>query len=898
MSFWQRFKGIRSRLLLISIAPILIVAAALSWFGLSHQNEILNRSLMDSGDSTAAFLASTAELSMYAEDRTSLENLGSSALRLPSAASVGFINSSNELIAVTGDLNVMVPRYIQPCIEQSSFDSDEYLHICKPIIESKQLLSDFGSEEEEDETVEPEQYGWVVLAISREDLFQQQRANLHIIGSITLNVVLLVSILALRIGRSISAPVLSLEKTVSDLGAGNYDSHAKEEGPIETQTLARGINSLAAAVATSQEQLEERVEDATRKLTLALKNIGDKNTDLEKAQQDLKLAMAAKDQFLARMSHELRTPLTAVTGFSRLLHQSDMDDTQTQYSENIVAASELLMGTIDGILDFSKLQEQALPIETIDFDLREAMESLVAMQAYQAHNKYLELVLIIDPDVPTQLSGDPTRIKQVINNLLSNAIKFTDQGEVVLHVALLKDNGEQVELSFQVKDSGIGMDKESQSRLFQPFSQADDSITRRFGGTGLGLVICKQLLDLMHGTITLKSELNEGSTFSVELPLEKNQSPDSVTTSSMVKASAPFTIAAFEPHAWSRRALRSLLSEWDGKVFTYSSEQRLMTELSKDNRVDLVIFGLAPNTTDKDYISQQLREIRQQFNGPIIILNSYSELDNHFNEPFWADAAPIHHLSRPLRQHVLLNKLQEISGEKPESYNKPSAVIQYLQNLTILIAEDNQYNQQLIESVLELLGAEVVTASNGEEAINQFKQNTVDVVLMDIHMPVMDGITATQQIAELAGDEGIPIVGLTANIMENERKALLQAGAVDILFKPLDEQQLLETIAELVGRTLTDSQNQTTGLLESNTSIGTLKEELNRLMLSLEQAIDNNQREAAAELIHEMQGLSGIFGTQNISTAINALRFALKTDKSTNDIKALASRITEAISKL
>ena len=898
MSFWRSLKGIRNRLLLISIAPILIVAAALFWLVLSNQNDMLNRSLINSGESTAAFLAATAELSMYAEDRASLEKLGRSALRFPSTASVGFINNSNKLIAVTGDFNVMTSRYIKPCIEQSSLDIHAYLYICKPIMASIQELSDFGSEENNENNLEQEQYGWVVLAISREELFLQEQTNLYIISSITLSVVLIISILALRIGHSISAPILSLEQTVNDLGAGNYDSKAQEVGPIETQTLARGINSLAATVATSQEQLEERVKDATQQLILALKNIGDKNTDLEKAQQDLTSAMAAKDQFLARMSHELRTPLTAIAGFSRLLQRSEMDDTQKQYSGNIVGASDLLMGTIDGILDFSKLQEKALSIETIDFDLRDAMESLLAMQACQAHSKSLELVLIIDHDVPIHLQGDPTRIKQVINNLLSNAIKFTHQGEVILHITVLEDHNDKARLSFQVKDSGIGMSKENQNRLFKPFSQADHSITRRFGGTGLGLVICKQLLDLMDGTISINSELNQGSTFFVELPLAKNKAPKPTTTTLVANSGNPFNIAAFEPNSWTRWALRSVLTHWNGKVFTYSSEQRLLARLGKDNSIDLVIFGLAPNSTDNDYISQQLADIREQFAGPIVILNSYSEWDNHFTEPYWHEAAPIHHLSRPLRQHVLFNKLQQLKGEKPAGNTKPTAIVQHLKGLQILIAEDNQYSQHLIQLLLELLGADVITANNGEEAIKQFKQHSVDVVLMDIHMPVMDGIAATACIAELAGDEGIPIIGLTANIMKNERQALFQAGATDILFKPLDEQQLIKTITELVGRTLSKNDDKTARLLDTVASKDSLKDELNRLVQTLEQAISSQQQDNAAEIIHEMLGLSGMFGTEDVTVAINQLRSELKTDAAQSNTLALVATIKTTISKL
>lgn len=895
------FKSIKSRLLLIAIAPIIVVALALSWFYLSTQHDLLNESLQGSGESAATYIAITAELSMYAEDIATLEKLGNSVLNIPSVVSAGFINNENSLLTVVGDSSIITPKRLLPCISNGIFDTELILYICKPIIESTQQLSDFEAEELDEEDAEVANYGWVVLAISREILSAQERANIRFIGSITLSVVLFGSILTLIIARSISAPVLSLENIVSQLGSGKYDSRAKEEGPSETQALARGINSLATAVADSQEQLEQRVEDATRQLTAALQYIGDKNTDLEKAQQDLKLAMAAKDQFLARMSHELRTPLTAVTGFSRLLNQSTMDPMQAQYSENITAASELLLGTIDSILDFSKLQEEAILIESIDFNLREAMESLIAMQAYQAHNKSLEILLMIDSNVPVHLLGDPTRIKQVINNLLSNAIKFTDHGEVMLHIYVLRDDDDEVTLALQVKDSGMGMDQESQARLFQPFTQADDSITRRFGGTGLGLVICKQLLDLMNGKIKLQSELGKGTSIAIELPLKKNtvlsQQQSSVVPSSI--DNAQYNILGLDNNALCRRALRSQLSEWQGAVFTVGTEERLIERLEEENQFDLIVIGMALGTIDSNSLSQQLSRIRSHFNGPIVLLSSQSDSKPDAIVAELLQYAPIYQLARPVKQQLLFNTLKTISGETPASISAGSReVIQSLSGLDILVAEDNLYNQQLIQSLLELLGANVYTANNGEEAVSLYQQQHIDVILMDIHMPVMDGITATTNIVANAGDNGIAIIGLTANVMENERQALMDAGAIDILFKPLDEELLVETIAEVTGRTLSKAALTQKGLLETVASKETLQEELTQLLNKIEGLIHAEKYEQAAETVHEIQGLVGIFGLSNISETIQTLSSAIKAGEQPQHLTSMLDSIRLEITAL
>jgi two-component system sensor histidine kinase BarA len=510
--------GIRSRLLLISILPVVVATVLLSWFSLVSQNESLSRAFFQSGDSVTAYIAATAELGMYAADRTTLTRLGASALKTPDVVGIGFIDSGINLLAASGDTSVIGREGIELCLENGRWERGLYLFFCKPVLESEQLVSDFDLDVKQ-VRAGPNQYGWVMLAVSRESMALQQQANAQVLLGVALIVVLAAALLAFRISESISIPVLSLEKTVNELDSGRLSSRAEVAGPSETKALARGINRLARSVAQSQEQLAKKVENSTRRVVTAMDALSKKNHALEKTQQALKLASTAKDDFLAKMSHELRTPLTTVVGFSRLLNQSKMNSKQVEYSDNITIAAELLLDTINNMLDFSKLQSSAVSIENIKFDLREAMEGLVAMHAYQAESAGLDLILIIDRNIPRLLLGDPTRIKQIVNNLLSNAVKFTKQGEVVLRVSLMKGENDDGSLSIEVIDSGIGMDEKSQARLFQPFTQADDTITRRFGGTGLGLVICKQLAELMGGDIVINSDLGVGTCMTVTLPL-------------------------------------------------------------------------------------------------------------------------------------------------------------------------------------------------------------------------------------------------------------------------------------------------------------------------------------------------------------------------------------------
>ncbi|MEH6910614.1 MAG: ATP-binding protein [Oceanicoccus sp.] len=780
MKWLSWFGGIRSRLLVISILPVVVAAVALSWFSLVAQNESLSRAFFQSGDSTAAYIAATAELSMYAADRATLRRLGTSGLRTPAVVSIGFIDRDNGLLVAVGDGGVIGPGSIDPCIENGNWEKGLYWFFCKPVLESEQLFSDFDLDDDGNKRVSPNRYGWVVLAVSREGMLRQQQMNIQVLFAVAFFIVLAAALLAFRISRSISAPVLSLEKTVNELDSGVFSSRAQMVGPSETRALARGINRLAGSVAHSQKQLASKVDDATSRLVTAMETLSSKNSDLEKTQQELQLAMTAKDHFLAKMSHELRTPLTAVVGFSRLLNQSKLDDKQVEYSNNIAAASELLLDTIDDILDFSKLQSDALSIEAIDFDLREIMEGLIAMHVYQAESKALDLVLTIDRNIPSSLSGDPTRIKQIVNNLLSNAVKFTEEGEVLLQISLVQKNSNTLFLSIDVRDSGIGIDERSQAGLFKPFTQADDTITRRFGGTGLGLVICKQLAELMGGSIAIESHLGVGTCMTVKLPLLANE--------------------------------------------------------------------LVPTA--------------------------------------------------PPRHNKLVSIVQHIDGERMHDNSSAREInVSPLTGLNILLAEDNYYNRQLIQTVVERSGASVWTVANGAEAVDVFRRQQFDVVLMDVHMPLMDGISATKKIVELAGDKGIPIFGLTANVVEAEHEALLAAGATGIFGKPLDEIALVKAIFECIGRSHQSYFSPKTPPLETLVSMQSLQAELDGLFSKINNEIKQGKFDQANDTLHEMRGLSGMFKLVSLSELIGGLSLVIMTaDK--EELSGLLVNIETCINEL
>ena len=867
-------RGIRNRVILISTLPLLIITSMLTLFMVSARHADLESSLETLGRSTINNISATAEFGMYAGDKEYLNNLGQGVLKDPSVTGVTFIDSNQLIITSVGEMPIE-KNIIAHCKHSQLLKTQQFWYFCKHITSVPTVISDYD-EDLGEYAVDPStnSQGWVALAISLKDMQARQQEIIKITAAVSLFGMFMSMIIAIQIGRGISSPVHSLSETVKQLRAGNLSVRANEAGPLETQILAKGINQLATSVENSQLELESRVESATHQLTEAMTDLSERNHQLESTRDDLQDAMKAKDNFLARMSHELRTPLTTVIGFTHLLNSSNLNKEQTEYSEIINHASSLLLSTIDDILDFSKLQSDALTIESIEFDLEECLEDLIAMHAYQAYGKDLELVLMIGSDVPDKLIGDPVRLKQIINNLMSNAIKFTNKGEVILRTSLtmrVENHQTHVTLEFQVIDSGVGVADGNTDKLFQPFTQADNSITRRFGGSGLGLVICRQLVELMGGSISIQSKPNIGTEVTFELPFVVSDNKQPAAADMHLQH---LQLLAYDSHPWSRRALRSRLTHWTGNVFAAGTIAQTLQLLRQQQTFNLLVLGLNTEEMKAVILSEILATIRTTYDGPILLLACINNVQSKIPNSILKDYAPIYCLSKPVRREALAGNLKLVSGKAENTIEAPSSpaiVSRCLSGLSVLIAEDNGYNRNLIKAIVELFGANAVEAADGLAAVEAFRTKPCDVVLMDVHMPNMDGIEATRQIMEIAQNKTV-IIGLTANVIENEERDLLNAGAVDILYKPVDEQKLARKICQHTGRT-TQSQSPSPSIFGNQAeSIDSLKQELLRLVADIRELSQQNRINATREKIHELLGLSGLFDMQEIHVHVKDLQ--------------------------
>ena len=698
---WRSFfSGIYSRMVVTTLIPLLAFASLIGYYVVSSQSRDIEDFQYLMGELAVEQLINHAGPALIDYDLVELNKEANHLFNISGVDGIVLHNTVMEKTLALGSVNLQNLPPISNFKSGLPWNDAGHQYFFRDIRRSRDVNIPSSRRDK---------IGWVIVAIDNQFLVGREEEKVINTILVIIFSLFVAAWLSIRFTRSISMPIERLNTMVNKMAVGKLDDLAEEEGPDEVRLLASGINMLAVTIRQANSRMELEVTRATAQLHATL-------VELEEVAE-------AQNQFLARMSHELRTPLTAVIGFSRLAATEKNLDKRHDYLGVVDVSSTMLLTMIDDILEFSKAHSAGFRLEKINFDVKKWFDDVVAIHQQSAIDKSLSLHLEVIGELPTLVRGDPVRLAQVVSNLLGNAIKFTDEGSIWIQLEVDTSKPNVSVLHCSVKDSGKGIADDKKASLFEPFSQEDESINRRYGGAGLGLSICKRLVNLMDGEIEIESTLGLGSDIS-------------------------FTCRLLE-------ATLCGLSDLNNK-----------TSMS----IDEVLLGSS-----------------------------------------------------------------------------------------ILVAEDNHFSQRLIVKLLKSYGADCLVANNGLEATEIARLLHVDLVLMDVHMPIIDGVSACDAIVNQSSASP-PVIGLTADITGDGEAKMLEAGAELVLQKPFNETQLLNSILAILKNRQQIMQSSGDGILSSLIPVAELKETLQKCLDELESQLQQLNKGNLQQGLHDLLGLSGLYG--------------------------------------
>ena len=883
--------GIKGRVLLLTLLPTSLMALVLGGYFTWMQQSDLQTQLLQRGEMIAEQLAPLVAPALSSNNADLLERIATQSLEQTDVRAVTFLSADRTVLAHAGPTMLNLPPISRNSHMAQRTGNDATRYLLPVFGKHRNLAGDLVPEESE------LLLGWVELELSHSGMllrgYRSLFASLLLIAAGLAGAALL----ALRMGRTINTPLSQIKQAVAQLKDGHLETRLPPLGSQELDELASGINRMAGTLQNAQEELQHSVDQATEDVRQNLETIEIQNIELDLARKEALEASRIKSEFLANMSHEIRTPLNGILGFTHLLQKSELTPRQLDYLGTIEKSADSLLGIINEILDFSKIEAGKLVLDNIPFNLRDLLQDTLTILAPAAHAKQLELVSLVYRDTPLSLVGDPLRLKQILTNLVSNAIKFTREGTIVARAMLEEEHEDSVQLRISIQDTGIGLSNQDVRALFQAFSQADNSLSRQPGGTGLGLVISKRLVEQMGGEIGVDSTPGEGSDFWISLSLPKTRDDAEDLPAAPLLGRR---VAVLEKHELARQALLHQLEDCGLEVTPFNTLEQLSNGVTAahqtDQAIDLAVLGITSNDMPPERLNQHIWDLEHLGCKVLVLCPTTEQTLFHLSVPnphsqLQAKPACTRKLRRALSDLVSPRPLRSEPGE-PLSSRAPK----------ILCVDDNPANLLLVQTLLEDMGAKVLAVESGYAAVRAVQTEAFDLVLMDVQMPGMDGRQSTEAIRLWESERNstpLPIVALTAHAMANEKRALLQSGMDDYLTKPISERQLAQTVLKWTGLALrnqaperpADHQGQgelpvldaEEGLRLAAGKADLAADMLAMLLASLEadreaisKALQANDQNALIERVHRLHGATRYCGVPQLRAACQRSETLLK----------------------
>lgn len=844
--------GFRGRIAILMVIPLILTFSVFGFYVTKKHIEENATNAMQRGELLVRHFSSIIELGMVAQDRTVLMSYADFMFKEIDVVSVRMSDINGNILA-------------EKTRQGISADPSKVKYFSAPVLLSGVTVGG-GENGVTDGITQQQAIGQVHVGILYENTEINENKILLVGLLSTILGIIISSIAGFKISRMITRPILRLNETVDLLTDGHLMVRVEQDSDGEIGALEKGVNNMAQALYESQADLQERVNRATKQLNSTVAELEKRNLELDRSRRQAEQLADEKAQFLARMSHELRTPLNAVIGFSRLLGKKISEQDRHEYAKTINDSATQLTSVIDDVLTLSKINSSSLSIHLERFNPMTVCEDVIVMLSTGARDKELELVLLVENNIPGFIDGDVVRIKQVVTNLVSNAIKFTDEGEVVVGVSCKnKPAGDFLEIT--VSDTGCGISNESIEKIFNEFSQLDNSPGRQAAGAGLGLFISRQLARLMAGDITANSEEGKGASFCFAIPMINPVFDDRVITPGRELAGK--TALLYDETSASLQSLRNMLQRLGMNVQVTGAGGKvddLQTGNNVTDTAEMLIISFSVRQLKTVDVGEIASELMARFKVPALLLTS---IDMFELQDYAPGDEPCICTTKPIRLETLHNNIQGLLGNIDNSeYHLMDASGEYIgpwmAGMDVLVVEDNQFNQELIRIMLEERSARVTVVDNANDAISAVSNRCYSLILMDLHMPHFDGISAARILRNENGKcSQTPIIMVTADVLFDARQYIHDGLINQVLHKPIYENTLDMALASCIPDYGQSSQSME---LQSSTQTGgqakqkiaaSLQIELNRLCDEILACLASGRIDAARENIHQLSGIAG-----------------------------------------